>query len=200
MFLAELLRHEGRGEHASEAVCPRCIQGEADHRCGDCLGGGELLCGSCIVTAHQQMPFHRIQHWTGLYFERKSLKDLGLRIQLGHWRANDRTCPLPTPAPGDDFVIVDNHGVHRVGLDYCGCGQGGHHTIQLLRAQFWPATTTNPRTAATFSVLRRYHLLSFESKCAALEFYQSLARETDNLHHKRDKASSLPLAIKYFRC
>ncbi|KAJ6584252.1 hypothetical protein B0H10DRAFT_2338079, partial [Mycena sp. CBHHK59/15] len=58
-----------------------------------------------IVTAHQQMPFHRIQHWTGLYFERKSLKDLGLRIQLGHWRANDRTCPLPTPAPGDDFVL-----------------------------------------------------------------------------------------------
>ncbi|KAJ7860163.1 hypothetical protein B0H13DRAFT_1451406, partial [Mycena leptocephala] len=99
------------------------------------------------------------------------------------------TCPVPNPAPGDDFVIVDNHGVHRVGLDYCGCGQGGHHTIQLLRAQLWPATTTNPRTAATFSVLRRYHLLSFESKCAALEFYQSLARETDNLHHKRDKVS-----------
>jgi hypothetical protein len=38
--------------------------------------------------------------------------------------------------------------------------------------------------------LRRYHLLSFESKCAALEFYQSLARETDNLHYKKDKVCS----------
>jgi hypothetical protein len=94
---------------------------------------------------------------------------------------------VPEPAPNDDFVIVDNTGVHPVHLDYCGCGQGGLHTVQLLCAQLWATTTTRPRTAATFSVLRRYHLLSFESKCAALEFYQSLARETDNLHYKKDK-------------
>ena len=59
--------------------------------------------------------------------------------------------------------------------------------MQLLRARLWAATTTNPRTASTFSVLRRYHLLSFEAKCAALEFYQSLARATDNLHYKKEK-------------
>ncbi|KAJ6447668.1 hypothetical protein C8R47DRAFT_921467, partial [Mycena vitilis] len=93
----------------------------------------------------------------------------------------------PVPAYGDDFVIIDNSGVHQVGLNFCTCGPGGHVTVQLLRAHLWPSTTTNPRTAATFSVLRRYHLLLFESKCAALEFYQSLARETDNLRHKQDK-------------
>jgi hypothetical protein len=208
-YLAELLRHEGRGDHATEPGCTQCTKGAADHRCSDCLGGGELLCSSCIVTAHRQMPFHRIQvgcnltlisqqnnyansgsqYWTGLNFERRTLKQLGLRIQLGHWQGPDRACPVPVPAPGDDFVIVDNHAVHQVGLDYCGCGHGGHPTVQLLRAKLWAATTTNPRTAATFSVLRRYHLLSFESKCAALEFYKSLARETDNLHHKTDKVS-----------
>jgi hypothetical protein len=115
---------------------------------------------------------------------------MGLRIQLGHW-GSDAACPVPQAAPGDDFVIVDTLGVHPVHLDYCNCGQGGHHTVQLLRARLWPATTTNPRTAATFSVLRQYHLLSFESKCAALEFYQSLARENDNLHYKKEKVCSL---------
>lgn len=124
-------------------------------------------------------------------FEHKNLKDLGLRIQLGHWHGATRNCPLPTPARANDFVIIDVHGVHEVALDYCGCGQGGLPTVQLLRAQLWAATTTNPKTAATFAVLRKYHLLSFESKCAALEFYQSLARESNNLQFKKDKVCPL---------
>ncbi|KAF7346849.1 hypothetical protein MSAN_01824100 [Mycena sanguinolenta] len=186
-FLAEMLRHEGRGEHARSSTCPQCREHEADHRCVHCMGGGELLCRSCIVAVHRQLPFHTIQRWTGLTFERRTLKDLGLRIQLGHWHELDRICPLPQPAAGNDFVIIDTHGVHSVNLDFCNCGLGGAPTVQLLRARLWPATTTNPRTAATFTVLRRHHLLSLESKCAALEFYQSLARESDNLHYKKNK-------------
>ncbi|KAJ6503653.1 hypothetical protein C8R45DRAFT_818086 [Mycena sanguinolenta] len=186
-FLAEMLRHEGRGEHAESLMCRRCGEGSADHRCLHCLGGDELLCDRCILVSHRQMPFHKIERWTGTHFERKTLKEMGLRIQLGHWHGLDRVCPLPQPAAGNDFVIIDNHGVHQVNLDFCNCGKGGLPTVQLLRARLWPATTTNPRTAATFSVLRRYHLLSFEAKCAALEFYQSLTRESDNIHHKKDK-------------
>ncbi|KAJ7788326.1 hypothetical protein B0H14DRAFT_2398477 [Mycena olivaceomarginata] len=129
------------------------------------------------------------KHWTGTMFERKALKDLGLRLQLGHWHDRNHTCPVPQPAANNDFVIVDIHGVHKVGLDFCGCGQGGHPTSQLLRAQLWPATTTNPKTAATFAVLCQHQLLSFESKCSALEFYQSLARQTDNLGSKKRKGS-----------
>lgn len=115
------------------------------------------------------------------------MKELGLRIQLGHWHGATRRCSVPTQAIADDFVIIDVHGIHKVGLDYCGCGQGGHPTVQLLRARLWAATTTNPKTAATFSVLRKHHLMSFESKCSTLEFYQSLARDTDNLSYKKDK-------------
>ncbi|KAJ7818926.1 hypothetical protein B0H13DRAFT_2132258 [Mycena leptocephala] len=161
MYLEEVLRLEGRGDHIECDTCARCSVGNADHRCVDCLGGGELLCSSCIVAGHRQLPFHRIQRWTNLSFERVSLKTLGLRIQLGHWRRND-SCPVPTPCAGDDFVIVDNSGVHEVGLDFCGC-------------------------AATFAVLRRFQLLSFESKCGAYEFYQSLARESDNIQYKKSK-------------
>jgi hypothetical protein len=128
------------------------------------------------------------QRWTGFRFECITLKDLGLRIQLGHWHGPNRAIfPLPQAAARDDFVIINNGSVHPVHLDYCMCGQGGHPTVQLLRARLWAATTTNPRTAALFSVLRRYHLLSFKLKCAALKFYQSLAREGDNLHYKKDK-------------
>ncbi|KAJ6452171.1 hypothetical protein C8R47DRAFT_1083819 [Mycena vitilis] len=193
MYLAEMLRYEGRGEHAQHPHCPRCPAGPddhpgaADHRCTDCLGGGELFCSACVVLAHQHQPFHRIQEWTGATFKRVKLKDMGLRIQLGHWHGATRSCAVPIAATNDDFVIVDVLGVHEVGLDFCGCGQGGLATVQLLRAGLWAATTTNPKTAATFAVLRKWHLLSFEANLSTLDFYQSLARETDNLLHKKDK-------------
>ncbi|KAJ7077653.1 hypothetical protein B0H15DRAFT_924930 [Mycena belliarum] len=154
--------------------------GKADHRCRDCFSGGELLCSDCVVERHKQLPFHRIQEWNGKHFKKRSLKDLGLRIQLGHWHEKDRKCPRPEPSAGESFVVVHDHGIHEVGLDYCGCATSGSQTVQLLRGGLYPATTTNPRTAATMSVLRRFHLLSFESKCSAYEFYNSLARESDN--------------------
>ncbi|KAK7022540.1 hypothetical protein R3P38DRAFT_3539761 [Favolaschia claudopus] len=186
VFLAEMLRHEGRGDQNRDSTC-RCGRGAGNYRCIHCMSGGRLVCEHCVVLEHKRMPFHSIQEWTGSHFERRTLKSLGLHIQLGHWDMEDPRCPLPEPAFGNDFVIVDNSGVHPVNLDFCGCGLGGHYTVQLLRARLWASTTTSPRTAATFSVLRSYHLLSFESKCAALEFYQSLARQMDNLHRKKDK-------------
>lgn len=120
------------------------------------------------------------QQWMGELFEKRTLRDLGLRLQLGHWHEMDHRCANPSPSAGEAFVVVDNHGVHEVALDYCGCASSGSQTVQLLRAGLYPATTTNPRSAATFVVLRRFHLLSFESKCSSYEFYYSLARETDN--------------------
>ncbi|KAJ7774531.1 hypothetical protein DFH07DRAFT_865838 [Mycena maculata] len=180
-FLTEMLRLEGRGDHARFALCPWCNTGDAEYCCQNCLGGGELLCSGCIAEGHGQLPFHKVE------FEHIPLKDLGVHIQLGHWHGVNRTCPVPQVAPDDDFVVVDSHSVHEVHLDYCGCRQGGPRTVQLLRAGLWAATTTNPKTAATFTVLRHHQLMMFESKCSTLDFYQALARETDNLKHKKDK-------------
>ncbi|KAJ6471701.1 hypothetical protein DFH09DRAFT_1344088 [Mycena vulgaris] len=64
-FLAEMLRREGRGDHRDYPGCA-------------------LLCADCIVSYHRQLPLHRIEHWTGTRFLRKTLKTMGLRIQLGH--------------------------------------------------------------------------------------------------------------------
>ncbi|KAF8214380.1 hypothetical protein K438DRAFT_1563645, partial [Mycena galopus ATCC 62051] len=193
-YLEEVLRLEGRGAH-TYATCRDCGLGGATHRCRECLSGGELMCRDCVVRAHLKLVFHQIEFWTGDSFVRTSLKDLGLRIQLGHWHDIGGSCPLPEPAIGDDFVIIDVHGVHQVALDYCGCGRGGHPTVQLLRSQLWPATTTNPKTAATFAVLRQYHLFSFEAKCSALEFYQSLARQSDNLGLNKRRKDKVCLGI-----
>ncbi|KAJ7739347.1 hypothetical protein B0H16DRAFT_1465303 [Mycena metata] len=179
--LDELLRAEGRGDHRKYSICPRCKQSaaKATYRCEDCVRGGEMLCSGCMVATHIQSPLHRVEMWTGEMFEATTLKALGLRIQLGHWDPADPRCGAPDPASGEAFVIVDNGGVHEVALDFCGCG-GGSKPRQLLRAGFYPATGGNPRTAATFGVLRRFHLISLESKCSAYEFYHSLARGTNN--------------------
>ncbi|KAJ7120591.1 hypothetical protein C8R43DRAFT_1136756 [Mycena crocata] len=185
-FLMELLRAEGRGDHRQYNVCPGCATERAEYRCKTCLSGGEMVCKACVVQRHQMNPLHAIEVTVdGGVFEKMTLKQLGLRIQLGHWHKRDR-CPVPERAPGDDFVIVDDHGVHEVNLDFCGCG-GGSQTQQLLRAGLLPATSQSPRTGSTFSVLRRFSLLTFESKCSAYEFYHSLARETDNTGLKPSK-------------
>ncbi|KAJ7257987.1 hypothetical protein C8J57DRAFT_1135578 [Mycena rebaudengoi] len=186
-FLDEFLRWEGRGDHVQYSTCHSCNTGAAEYRCMDCMGRGELICVECVRSRHQQLILHRIEKWNGQFFDRKTLRELGVRIQLGHWHEPQNQCPVPERPPKDSFVVIDDHGVHEVFVDFCGCGRGGSHVQQLLRAQLFPATTTRPATAATFSVLRRFHLLSFESKCSMYEFYHSLARETDNTGTKPPK-------------
>ncbi|KAK6988879.1 CxC2 domain-containing protein [Favolaschia claudopus] len=85
-----------------------------------------------------------------------------------------------TKRPRDDFCVVDSNGVHEVGLDFCSCPSAQDHDIQLFHARLYPATTTNPATAATFRVLRDFQLLSLEAKCSAHHYYNKLARQTNN--------------------
>ncbi|KAG1809164.1 uncharacterized protein BJ212DRAFT_1302727 [Suillus subaureus] len=116
--------------------------------------------------------------WRGRFFHPVSLKSMGLRIQLGH--PPGITCCRPTPAFGDDFMIINVHSVHPTGLDFCGCEQEVSHFKQLLHVRLFPSMVTDPRMVATFAVLEFFHILSFESKVSAYEFYHSLAQWTDN--------------------
>lgn len=87
--------------------------------------------------------------------------------------------------------MIDSHGIHEVGLDYCGCGGHGSMVQQLLRYRLFPATVQNPSTAATFRVLNHFQLLSFESKCSSYEYIQALVRESDNIGLSKTKVRCL---------
>ncbi|KAJ6529050.1 hypothetical protein DFH09DRAFT_1412508 [Mycena vulgaris] len=185
-WLDEMLRGEGRGDHAAHPRCvcdhPACDGGLAEVRCMDC-DGCEGLSVKCIVRDHQRSPLHRVERWNwdeGFY-ENVSLKKLGLQFYLGRELHPDRICPHPKRAPGKKFVVIDTKGLHEVELYYCNCGKGPSFAVQLLRMRWLPSTGGLPRTAATFNVLRLYHLLSLESKCSMGEFYKSLVRLTNNV-------------------
>ncbi|KAI0685039.1 hypothetical protein C8T65DRAFT_712813 [Cerioporus squamosus] len=171
-YLDELMRHEGRGDFTN-SICPH----SPGYRCDDC-DDSALYCHSCTKEQHVRHPLHRVKRWTGTHFGCTMLKSLGLHIQLGH-QPGDK-CYSPVPAFGDAFVVMDLHGIHEVGLDFCSCVHAAPATSQLLRYRLYPATSTDPRTAATFRLLETFHLLSAQSKVSAFEFYSTLARRSDN--------------------
>jgi hypothetical protein len=134
------------------------------------------------------------KEWDDKYFRRRTLKSLGVRIQLGH--PCGEPCTAPVRAAGDDFVIIGSQTIDEVGLDYCGCGTARSKPIQLLQMRLYPATGTNPRSAATFAVLDRYAHMNLESKCSAYEFYNSLAHETNNTGLEPSRVSNfLPIIV-----
>ncbi|KAG1884562.1 hypothetical protein F4604DRAFT_1878640 [Suillus subluteus] len=150
----------------------------------------EMSCHYCIVECHKYNPLHIIEEWNGSFFQRTHLKSLGLRVQLGHTPGDH--CYNPCPSAGNDFVVVDVNRIHEVALDFCGCDTAQLRYKQLLRMRWYPATTTDPQMAATFNVLEHYHLLSYESKVSAYEFYHNLSRCSDNtgLSPVRDRYSA----------
>ncbi|KAJ7024514.1 hypothetical protein C8F04DRAFT_1270212 [Mycena alexandri] len=182
-FADEILRGDGRGDYYDQARCAHCkVPSVQAHRCENCFTDA-LFCGPCLVLLHADNPFHT---WDGNCFVENTLENLGLRVQLGHKRGE--VCPGTVARTEEDwkkarketFCIVDDKVIHEVGLDFCTCGKARPRATQLLRAKLYPTTTSRPSSAATFRVLRRFHKLSFESKCSAYEFYNALARETNN--------------------
>lgn len=117
-----------------------------------------------------------VQKWTGTHFVKHSLKALGLRVQLNHL---SRPCALPIPCHAQLRVLHYN-GIHDVAVDYCGCERAAPRHIQLLRRALYPASQLNPKTCASFSLLRQLHLLSLTSKGSTYDFYRMLEKSTNN--------------------
>ncbi|KAJ3547243.1 hypothetical protein NMY22_g1724 [Coprinellus aureogranulatus] len=106
-YLRILITLEGRGSNPQSvcqahysAACSSTVS-TPTYRCLSCDNGG-LLCSECMRVYHKKHPFHRIQRWNGEFFERSSLKEIGVRIQLGHPPGED--CYIPEKAWNDDFV------------------------------------------------------------------------------------------------
>jgi hypothetical protein len=82
----------------------------------------------------------------------------------------------PIRGPEDGFWVIDVTGLHHIAIDFCGCGKDDQRpTVQLLRSRLYPATVTQPQSAATFEALKFFEILSYESKSSAFEFYQTLS-------------------------
>ncbi|KAJ3528621.1 hypothetical protein NMY22_g9332 [Coprinellus aureogranulatus] len=178
-FMRYIITLEGRGRNAPEH-CVRCQDASqsANHQCLTCTGMG-LVCQNCIVVSHADALLHRIQCWHGSCFDKISLKELGLRIQLGH--PTREMCRHKQPAKADDFVILDLDGIHEVGLDFCGCGMTElDHVAQLIERHLFPSTILQPKTAATFCLLEYFEILQYESKILPFEVFTMISRLTDN--------------------
>ncbi|KIJ95660.1 hypothetical protein K443DRAFT_108434, partial [Laccaria amethystina LaAM-08-1] len=117
--------------------------------------------------------------WNGVFFEKISLRSMGLRVQLGHVNS---TCLLPQPGH-KDFTVLHTNGLHY-----------------LLRAEWFPATVHQPQTCATFRLLELFHVITLTGKLSAHEFYKALEYLTDNTELEIPKVSlSFMRMIREFR-
>ena len=97
-------------------------------------------------------------------------------MQLNH--CGQSRCSNPEIS---QFTVVDVNAIHTIQVKFCACGQGTQSRyIQLLRADLFPVTSEDPKTAITFQTLKLYEILSYESKVSVFEFHRTLTRLTDN--------------------
>ena len=79
----------------------------------------------------------------------------------------------------------------------CGCAEDVDdldHWRQLLRARWYPATTSRPTTAFTFRLLDLFQHLSLQSKANMYDLHKVLNRITDNSGTVRGWVSLLCVA------
>lgn len=116
------------------------------------------------------------QRWNGSYFSRYSLREAGLTVQLGH---DGDECPHAHEVI--TLTIIDTTGIHTVAVQFCDCANvgGSQRYVQMIRADWWPATFRLPRTGFTIRVLEFFHTLTLQSKTNGYDFYKSLVRISD---------------------
>lgn len=146
-------------------------------RCLECFDHAPR-CSHCIIQEHHQHPFHRIQRWTGTFFEKYSLFDLGQVVNLGH---NGEKCPRSNSEPYT-FVVVHTNGIHNWKILYCDCQaslRSHDRALQLIRSQLFPPTLDIPRTVFSFDVLNDFHRHSLSAKISAYDYFDALRKHTN---------------------
>ena len=119
------------------------------------------------------------------------MKEIGLRLQLGHGRYEHCSCRIPGHK---DFTVIHVNGIHTVSVDFCGC-QGGliaEHWCQLLRTRWFPATPLEPQTCATFEVLCLFQTVNLQGHLAGYDFYKALEFMTDTTGLMKVQVSDEP--------
>jgi hypothetical protein len=120
-----------------------------------------------------------------------SLYKLGLHIYLGH---GGFPCLQAKLVP-TEMVVLHTNGIHLLKVHFCDCSAQLLQRQQVMHAGWFPATPTEPRTCATFVLLRHFHILSLTSKVSVYHFYRALERGTDNTGLINIKVSQSPINV-----
>ncbi|KAJ7907161.1 hypothetical protein B0H13DRAFT_1879876 [Mycena leptocephala] len=138
----------------------RCACGKGPeatlYRCRDCFKP-RMCCRRCIISKHEENPFHRLESWTGKHFERvrwEDSKDDEQRLVLQTClKSGVERCPEVTDRSVRSQVVTVCHhnGLHSVGFEFCACtaGRGAPvlpHWEQFLALGLFPASYSTPKT------------------------------------------------------
>ncbi|KAF7347975.1 CxC2 domain-containing protein [Mycena sanguinolenta] len=174
-YLRVLVTHECPMKQEQDSCS--CGTNSKKYRCSECHGG-EMFCKDCIVESHRLHPLCQIEAWNSHFFKPRELRQLGLRVQLGH--ADNRACPR-AHCGRDKFVVIAPNGFHHVALDYCHClRSGAPQWEQLLLYGWFPSTPDHPKSAITVPTLKLFHAVSLQGKTTIYHFFHALAKITDN--------------------
>jgi hypothetical protein len=99
VFLSVILSSEAMQGHQT---CSHCSE-SGSWRCLDCLGC-PVYCVGCCRDTHPKMVFHRVERWTGSYWEPAWLRHTGVSIHLGHGGSE---CPVDTFRQGNTENATD---------------------------------------------------------------------------------------------
>jgi hypothetical protein len=158
-----------------------CGRGLCLVQCRECFQY-QPTCHQCFISAHINLPFHWAFVWDTMkgHFTKHDYSSLSddCAIHLGrHHGATACEATRSTLL----FTVVHTNGVHATRVRFCGCLGAPERIEQLMRSELFPATSQDPKTAFTFSVLKNFHMHNLQSKCGAFDFVMSLRRLTDNV-------------------
>lgn len=160
------------------------------YQCVDCLHP-PILCQECIVTRHQQTPFHRLRRWVILNeigaWESTSLAELGYILHTGH---SGYRCPRALSDSVRVLQVVHINGQHSIPALFCQCSASYEDEgDQLLKLRLYPASDDRPQTAFTFQLLQHFLISQIEMCCAASSYYDMLVLQTDSVNTRSIKVS-----------
>lgn len=178
----------GGANTSTGSIC--CKEGTVRlHRCRDCFDSTPV-CGECIVDAHRSNPFHSIETWTGTYFKKSSLADLGFKLHLMH---SGERCPYNDEhVMGDRVEIVHTNGLHFLCVVQCSCLDRPSKLIQYTRSMLLPASAIEPRVCFSFALMKDFQIHTLTSKKSAYDYILAIRRKTNAL------VSDVPVSSRYF--
>ncbi|KAJ6454052.1 hypothetical protein C8R47DRAFT_997439 [Mycena vitilis] len=192
-FLDARVRRAGLGDYLRDPACCFCSRaagvGTRLFRCAQC--GEFLQCGDCLKSRHALTPLHCIWEWNGEYWTEATmwgsettpnaagLLGLGMVYQLGH-----HGFPCQWPGAQRSMVVMDVNAVHTMEIQYCNCDKAWltNNLGQLLGNAWYPASTVDPETCATFQCLETFRLLNVVRNVTASDYVGTLERLSEPLH------------------